>query len=298
MSIHEPPSVMARALAVLGCFEHAGTPLSVRAIAATTGIPLSTVYRLVADLTEWGALDRASDGKYQVGLRLWGLGEQAGRRLRDRAHPFLQGLFERTGEHVHLAVRDNNHALYVDKIVGAHPVPMVSRIGGRLPLHTTGVGRVLLAFQPHWFREAYVNRELEQPTSKTVVEGDRLARELDRVRRERVTFMTDEMRLGASSLAVPVVVGDEVVAAVGMALETGRDPDVPGLTVLLNECAERIAQTIVVYSVPTVGPAGRLTENDAPPSGAVPAEIVAPSLPASLDAIESPSPVPTGRMSR
>ena len=68
--------------------------------------------------------------------------------LREVAAPFLQDLYAATGDTVHLAVREADRALYVERLSGKASVPVVSQVGGRLPLHTTGVGKVLLAHAP------------------------------------------------------------------------------------------------------------------------------------------------------
>lgn len=90
---NETSSVTSRALSVLSAFENSPGSLSVSRISQRCGLPLSTTYRLIHELEEWGGLDKTADGKYQVSMRIWELGQLAGRRLRDRAHPFLQDLF-------------------------------------------------------------------------------------------------------------------------------------------------------------------------------------------------------------
>ena len=177
-------SVTSRALSVLGAFEGSSGSLTVARIAARAQLPLSTTYRMVHELEQWGGLRKGSDGKYQVGFRIWELGQLAGRRLRDRAHPFLQDLFDLTHENVHLAIREGTQSLYVDKIYSSRKMPQVSRIGGRLTLHATAVGRVLLAAQPDWFVDAYLQRELEAPTPKTVTDPRMLTQLIDDVRRD------------------------------------------------------------------------------------------------------------------
>ena len=112
-------TVASRILAVFEAFESHGPSLSLTQIAEFTGLPVSTTHRIVGELTEWGALARDAQGRYQVGIRLWELAQNAGRRLRDTARPFLQDLFSLTGESVLLAVREGNEALYVDRIYGS-----------------------------------------------------------------------------------------------------------------------------------------------------------------------------------
>src|SRR5439155_11167805 len=106
------------------------------------------------DLVAWRGLTRCDDSRYEIGLRLWevGLVDPLHSRLREISLPFLQTLYETTRENVHLAVRDGNDALYVEKLAGHRSVPIISRIGGRLPLHATGVGKALLANETPEFR--------------------------------------------------------------------------------------------------------------------------------------------------
>jgi len=235
---------VARALAILVAFERVPGPLSVGRIADEAGLPVSTAYRLVHELNDWGVLERTVDGRYQVGMRIWELGQQAGRRLRDRAHPFLQDLFETTHENVHLAVREGNEALYVDKLYGSRRVPLASRIGSRLPLHPTAVGRVLLANAPGWFRDAYLERELERPTARTVTRADDLEAALTAVRAQGYAVTIQEMRVGANSIAVPISHEGEVVAAMGIVLESRRTTELPLLIDLLKATGKQIERAL------------------------------------------------------
>lgn len=235
-----PPGVVGRALAVLAAFE--GTPgsLAVATIARRAGLPVSTTYRIVAELEDWGALRKGSDGRYQIGFRIWELGQQAGRRLRDRAHPYLQDLFDLTQENVHLAIRDGLQSLYVDKVYNSSKLPVVSRVGGRLPMHATAVGRVLLAAQPDWFITAYLERELEAPTVRTVTDAAELTAIIRAVQQDGYSITIEQMRLGALSVAVPVVYEQETVASVGLVFEAHRSADAYRVLPMLKGTAEKI----------------------------------------------------------
>jgi DNA-binding IclR family transcriptional regulator len=238
------PSVTSRALAVLAAFENSPGALSVSVIARRAGLPLSTTYRLVHELETWGGIERTADGKYEIGMRMWELGQLAGRRLRDRARPFLQDLFDLTHDNVHLAVREGTQTLYVDKIYGSKKMPRISRVGGRLPLHATAVGRILLSAQPDWFIDAYLERELEAPTPATVTDPEELRHEIMRVRRERFSLTIEQMRVGQLSIALPVMVNSETIAAVGMVLDKSRVSDTKRLTPMLRGTVERIENAL------------------------------------------------------
>jgi DNA-binding IclR family transcriptional regulator len=200
-------SVTSRVLAILDAFDVAHPRLSLSEISRRTGLPLATAHRLVSELVAWRGLRRGDDGQYEIGLRLWEVGLIAPHhsRLRELALPFLQALYEATRENVHLAVRDGNDALYVEKLSGHRSVPIVSRIGGRLPLHATGVGKALLAFETADFRRDYLDRPLARPTRYTIVEPGRLIGDLQQTVQRGYAVTREEMTLGTCSVAAPIL---------------------------------------------------------------------------------------------
>jgi DNA-binding IclR family transcriptional regulator len=244
-------SVTSRAMAVLDAFDASAPRLSLSEIAARAGLPLTTAHRLLGELTEWGALTRRSDGRYEIGRRLWELGLLAPVQLelRQVAAPFLLDVHTATRETVHLAVREDLTALYVERISGRESVPVVSQVGTRLPLHATGVGKVLLAWAP----DDVAERALRAPvraTRHTVVEPGRLRRELAEVRRRGFARTAEEMSLGASSVAVPVTANrggtPVVVGALGVVVPSHqRDPArlVPVLEVAARGIGREVGRT-------------------------------------------------------
>ncbi|OZC53651.1 IclR family transcriptional regulator [Rhodococcus sp. 06-621-2] len=219
-------SVASRLLAVLGAFTEANPILTLSEIAADTALAPATAHRLVAELVEWGALVRTDTGSYVVGRRLWKLGMLAPDQsdLREVASPFLHDIYGATLATVHLAIRDGDQVLYLDRLAGHASVPAVSRIGARLPLHATGVGKVLLAYAPGETRERVLGA-LTRITPYTVTQVGKLENELRRVHRDGFAQTVEEMTLGACSVAVPVRRrNDEVIAALGIVVPSlGRD---------------------------------------------------------------------------
>lgn len=245
MSKEPKESVTGRILSILEAFEASNKALSIAEISLATGLPVSTTYRLVSELQRWGALSKNSDGSYQVGIRIWELGQHAGLSQREHVvRPYLQDLFDLAHENVHLAVRQGATALYVDKIYGSKKVPMVSRVGSKLPLHSTAVGRVLLAAEPQWFVKTYLDKKLVAPTAKTNLDRDSLESELRHVQKQGYAMTVEQMRLGASSIAVPVVVESATIAAIGIVVESAREQELQRLLPLLKGTAERIQQAL------------------------------------------------------
>ena len=244
-------SVTSRALSVLGAFdaEHPALPLS--ALARRAGLPLTTTHRLVGELVAWGALDRREDGEYVVGRRLWDVGLLApvSRELRDVALPYLQDLSAATGENAHLAVRDGTWALFVERISGRSAVPIVSRTGSRLPLHATGVGKVLLAHaDPDVLVE--VLRRPRRVTRYTVVDPVLLRRQVAEVRRRGYAVTGEEMSLGTATVAVPVRdVEGAVIAALGVVAASSRR-DLTRLVPALQVAAAGLSRAVATAASP------------------------------------------------
>lgn len=221
-------SVVRRLLSVLASFDAATPTQSLTEIAARTELPLPTAHRFLAELTTGGWLERLPDGRYRVGLRLWKLGTLAPgyRNLRELALPYMQDLYSATRESIQLAVLDGGTALCVENIDSVRPAPACTRVGGRLPLHATGVGKVLLAAAGAELLTSLAERGFRRFTRYTIIEPGRLSRALDTVRDEQVAFSREEMALGACSVASPVTdpAGD-VVAAVSIVARSSVDID-------------------------------------------------------------------------
>ena len=237
-------TVTGRALALLGAFDDDHRRLPLTALAERAELPLPTAHRLVAELVAWGALARAPDGAYVVGRRLWDVGLLAPARtdLRELASPYLHDLYGATLATVHLAVRDGTEVLYLDRLRGNASVPIVSTVGSRLPLHATGVGKVLLAHAPADVQQQVMGH-LTRVTPYTITQPGRLRRQLARVLRDGYATTVEEMSLGACSVAVPVRSGSRVVAALGMVVPSLRT-DRPRLLAALQVSAHGIGRRL------------------------------------------------------
>jgi DNA-binding IclR family transcriptional regulator len=215
-------SVVSRALALLYAFDDQHRRLMLTELARRADLPVPTAYRLAGELVAGGALVRRANGEYVVGRRLWDVGlfapVQTG--LRQVASPFLNDIHAATRATVHLAIRDGMKVLYLERLSGRASVPVVSRVGSRLPMHSTGVGKVLLAHSPEEIQEKLL-ANLTRLTPYTITEPDRLRAQLEKVRRYGYATTVEEMTLGACSIAVPVRGrDDEVVAAIGVVVAT------------------------------------------------------------------------------
>lgn len=218
-------SSVRRALGVLSVFSPDRLDLSLSDIARHAGLPLTTTHRIVGELARWGALERTAQGTYQIGLRLWETGALAprGQRLREIAMPFLEDLYEATRHNVQLAVLDGMDAVYLERMSNRDAVGVITRVAGRLPLHATGVGLVLLAFADPEFQERVLAAPMRRFTAKTIGSPGELRRVIAEVRQRRVAVSDGQITLDALSVAAPVLdAGGVVVAALSVVVPSER----------------------------------------------------------------------------
>ena len=202
--------VIARATAILEAVGRGAT--GVRAIARETGLPVRSVHRLVAQLVEAGVLEKAGD-RIRLGAKLFELGTQVPthRDLRDAAEPIMEDLRQVTHQRVHLAVLDGVDVVYV-RILGPN-IGLGSKVGGRLPAHATGVGKVILAYSPRATVKARVDAGLERFTPRTITTPGGLAAELRKIRSVGMALDLEESTIGVSCVAAPVFGSDRKIRA-------------------------------------------------------------------------------------
>jgi len=218
-------SVLSKAFAILDAMRAAETSLTRAQIARRTGLPMTTVYRLASELRRLGALELTDHWRYRVGPWLWEVGTLTPHTLtlREGALPFMEDLYESTHENITLAVLDGHEALVIERIHGRRSASIPTRVGGRLPLHATGVGKALLAASTPEFVEAVIARGLPPITPYTITDPDALRRDLALARRNGYAVVHDEMRLNRVSVAAPVWgPTDDLAGAISIVIESQR----------------------------------------------------------------------------
>ncbi|WP_104525215.1 IclR family transcriptional regulator [Blastococcus atacamensis] len=214
-------SSLARAVRVLDAFTADEPVLRVSEIARRAGLHVATASRIVGQLADHGMLARGEDGSVRVGMRLWELASRAAptRSLRDAALPFLEDLHAVVGHHAQLAIRDGEEVIFLERLSSRDAVVNFSRIAGRLPLHISSSGVVLLAYGPREVQERALARPLEGRTAATVTSPARLRTLLAQVRSQGYALLPGHVHEDATGIAVPVRDGlGNVVAALSVIL--------------------------------------------------------------------------------
>lgn len=174
-----------------------------------TGLTKPTAYRLASELADLGLLERVPGG-YRLGIALMEIGQRTWwqRVLRDTALPFLEYLSEATGRTANLGVLDGTDVVYLEKLPGANVDVHIARPGARLPAHSTGLGKTLLAFSPRTAVREAIAGGLTRTGPRTITGSRRLLTELDRVRARQVAFDAEESAPGMFCVAAPILNGD------------------------------------------------------------------------------------------
>jgi DNA-binding IclR family transcriptional regulator len=218
-------SMLERGVQVLQAFRPHGGTLSLATLVERTGLPKPTVHRIAEELWELGLLERQPVG-YRLGLGLFELGElvPAKADLREIALPFMQDLYEAIHETVHLGIRDGLDVVYAEKIHGHGGVDVPSRVGGRLPLSSTAVGKALLAYADPSVLESLLSRPLRRLTAQSITDPAKLVEDLAEVRRTGFAHDNEEAASGVSCLAVPILLNGEARAALSLTWAANLTP--------------------------------------------------------------------------
>lgn len=246
--------VIARVVRLLTSFSDDEPELTTARLAERAGLSRSTAYRLAIELARHGLLETGAPGSFTIGMRLWEIGELTplSSRLREGAFPILERLYEACGENVHLAVLTGDgpttaEALYLVRVSGETSIPTVSRTGGRLPLHTTGVGKALLMTRDEEWLSAYFMHSLERETAFSITDERRLRADLAAARERGYAVTRQEMTLGNFSVAVPLPELDGFPpAAVSIVSHLGRSSE-KALAPIVRKAARDIAVTLAPH---------------------------------------------------
>ncbi len=210
-----------RAVAILNAFSAEEPELGVTDLAERLALHKSTVHRFLVNLEAAGLVERnRHTSRYRLGLRIFELGGLVLQQMNlwDEALPFLEGLVRDSGETGHLAVLDGGEAVYIEKVEARRALRIPSAIGRGYPAHATSLGKILLAHLSTEAREAIIaERGLARCTSRTIIDAERLAEELTRIRSQGFAVDEEEYEEGLRCVGAPIFSHTgQVVAAIGI----------------------------------------------------------------------------------
>ncbi|GAB2734023.1 IclR family transcriptional regulator [Sinomonas soli] len=199
-----PLLVLKKITAILSSFSLARPELGLAEIRSVTGIPHSTVQRLVANMAQEGLLDRHGD-KYRVGLRVahWAAPATQGLDYLELITPVLQRLRDQLTETVCVFRASERQRVCVALAETRHILRRAVEVGSIMPLHVGSAGRVLLAWSPQLADEVYASG-LSAITDQTITSPDELKRAVAQTRAEGYAITIGERVTSASGLSAPI----------------------------------------------------------------------------------------------
>lgn len=214
--------VIARAGAILRALGRSDRGLTLRSVATATGLPRSTVHRIVVALAaEHLVVWDPERGRAELGMGLVALALTRRHRLRDMLRPHLEALARRVDETVDLVVLRGDTVVFVDQVV-AHQILVVSAMGAALPAHCTAGGKALLAALPQDEVVRLLPQKLERFTARTITDRDALLEQLVVVQISRLAYDREEHTIGVSAVGAVVRNAWGEVAAITMPVPSQR----------------------------------------------------------------------------
>lgn len=237
-----------RAIDIIELLSEQNKPLGVTKISEKLDMHKSTVHRIINTLKYRGYVIKNSLDKYQLGYKILGLSSDIldDIDVREKVRPYLKELVKLTNETVHLGVLDRNKMIYIDKEETTKTIRMHSKIGGRIPLHCTSLGKVFLAFKDKNLVKQIPNKDLIQYTSNTITEKAILKKNIDRVKKNGYAIDNEEHEEGISCIAGPIFNhNEEIIAAFSISGPTNRmtNKEIKKLIPVIKKYSKRISKS-------------------------------------------------------
>ncbi|AZV45236.1 IclR family transcriptional regulator [Peribacillus asahii] len=225
-----------RAADVLELFMVSNPELSIKEISQKLNLSKSTVHGIIKTLEHRGYLQQNPDDlKYKLGIKLFELGNFVGEQLDigKVARPIIGNLVDELNETVHLVIRQQDEVIYIEKVEGARALTIYSHVGKRAPVHCTGVGKVILAYQSeNEIDRVLSSAALEAYTKYTMTNITDIKNHLQSIREKGYAIDDEEIELGLKCVAAPIfnhqgkVIASISCAAPKMRFDEVRMPEV------------------------------------------------------------------------
>ncbi|WP_282172870.1 IclR family transcriptional regulator [Cytobacillus firmus] len=240
-----------RALKIMDLFDERERELSITEISKRMNLHKSTVHSLLKTLQEQRYISQNEEnGKYRLGLKLFERGNMvlSNLDLRKVARKHLERLSAMTNLTVHLVILDGQEGVYIDKVEGSGVTVLYSRIGRRVPVHTSAVGKSLISTKTDAELDQFLeNYQYTRQTPKSISSKEELLLEIAHVRTAGYSVDNEENEPGIVCYAVPIKdYSGEVIAGISMSMPAAKVTDEvrEHHVGLLKECSTSISQDL------------------------------------------------------
>ncbi|KAF1677572.1 IclR family transcriptional regulator [Bacillus sp. SKDU12] len=224
--------------------------LTLSELVSLSGMPKTSVHRMVSSLEEMGFLNRDATGAYSLGLVFLEFGQLVADRMdiRKIAKPVMEELCREVDEAVQLIMRDGDEAIYVEKIEGAQTVRLYTAVGRRSPLYAGACARSILSFLPREEIETYIkHNKLKSIGSGTITDPETLFQVIDASVEKGYTISYSELENYTAAIGAPIFNHKRQVAAgISIAGFEARftEDRLPYLTEKVKDAALQISRKI------------------------------------------------------
>lgn len=221
MSQETSSNAVDRALSIIEMVAESSKGLSNSDLSRRLKIPKSSASYILRVLENRAYLQRDAGGKYRLGLKLMSLTGEALTHLdvRETAKPELLNFLKKSRlPEAHLAVLDNGRAVYIEKVENEKSfIKMDIWVGHRLPVHTTAIGKILVAYLSEKEISAILKlRGMEKKTRRSITSEQKFLREIKKIREYGFAIDNEENADGVRCIAAPIFdANGNVVAAFG-----------------------------------------------------------------------------------
>jgi|SRR5690625_1875073 len=215
-----------------------------------SGMPKSSVYRMLKSLEEMGFLEKGMDANYRLGLLFLTFGNLVSTRLdiRNIAYPIMKDLHDQVKEATNLIVKQGNEAIYIEKIDAYQKVRLYTGVGRRSPLYAGACSRIILAFLPEAERDMYIEQiDLKPIADGTITDKKKLAESIRQAKKDGYTVSHSELENYSSAISAPIFNHQgEVVAGISIAgIEAYyQEENIPGFAKKVKEAANEISKQL------------------------------------------------------
>ncbi|HEY9052808.1 MAG TPA: IclR family transcriptional regulator [Gammaproteobacteria bacterium] len=238
--------VIDRSARLLDAIAASATPVSLKILAAETGLHPSTAFRILASLSDVGFVERDGGGQYLLGKKLLRLGGKVRRGIdiRQEARDVMEDLRDEIGETVNLTVREGDEVIYIERVTPNRMMRVEQVVGSRAPLHVTAVGKLMLGELGDAFLRAYAERSgLKRYTRHTLSSQQDLIKAVHESAGQGFAYDNEEAEEGVGCIGVVIRDNTGNVAAglsISAPIERRRDEWV----VLLKQAAKTISERL------------------------------------------------------
>lgn len=242
---------LTRGLSILQCLARTEGGLTLTDIAQRVQLPPSTTHRLLSTLEKTGYVYQAGDlSLWYVGIEAFAVGSSflSNRDFVAQSHAYMRRLMEQAGETTNLAILDGTEAVFIDQVQCRETMRTIVKLGSRVPLHASGVGKAIFASLPDDQIDAMLKvRGLPRITENTITSPETMWASIRVIRQRGWSFDDEEHLPGTRCVAAPFYDEHaEPLGAISVAGPTSRLPDerIKQLGPLVSHIAEEITHRL------------------------------------------------------